>query len=107
MYLDVEATSGDLYRGRGDPLVWEKITNIRGPIGPPGPPTDAADLAYLHTQVEPSTVWLITHGLAFPPAAVEVFDHLGDRHHPDVAWPSSTEVRLGFLTSVRGTARLS
>lgn len=63
--------------------------------------------SYLHEQASPSTVWLITHGLGFAPAGVEVFDHLGARHHPVLTYPSPGVVRLDFLTPVRGTARLS
>ncbi len=70
-------------------------------------PGVAAALAYTHTQTAPSTVWLISHGLLFQPAAVVVIDHVGDRHHPRVTWPDAATVRLDFLTDVRGTARLS
>jgi hypothetical protein len=69
-----------------------------------GPPTV---LSYRHQQDSPSTVWLITHGLPFEPAGVEVFDHLGARHHPTVSYPSAGVVRLDFNTPVRGIARLS
>lgn len=52
-------------------------------------------------------MWLITHGLPFPPAGVEVVDHVGEHHHPVVSWPAADTVRLDFLDSIRGTARLS
>lgn len=64
-------------------------------------------LSYTHTQDSLSTVWLIEHGLAFTPAGVEVFDHLGDRHYPVLSYPETGLVRLDFLTPIRGTARLS
>jgi hypothetical protein len=69
--------------------------------GPSGP------LSYQYTQIEPSTVWLITHGLSFVPSGIEVVDHMGVRQYPDITHPSNTAVQLGFDTDVRGTARLS
>lgn len=86
------------------------VLPVAGPPGPPGVPGlpgDAVNLAHLHTQDAPSTVWLIVHTLPFPPAAVDVIDHTGVRHHPDITWPDAATVRLTFLTDVRGTARLS
>lgn len=70
-------------------------------------PWRAAAQAHLHEQTNPSTVWLISHPLPFPPAAVEVHDHLGRRHHPTLTHPSAGSVQLGFGFDVRGTARLS
>lgn len=64
-------------------------------------------LSYRHEQIDPATVWLITHGLAFDPAGVEVFDHVGARHYPTVSYPAAGQVRLDFLTPIRGIARLS
>lgn len=74
---------------------------VEGGGGPGGP------LSYVHTQDSPSTVWLITHGLAFNPSGVEVRDHTGEPHYPVVSWPDGLSVRLDFVTSIRGTARLS
>lgn len=64
-------------------------------------------LSYRHQQDSPSTVWLITHGLPFEPAGVEVFDHLAARHFPTVSYPTAGTVRLDFVTPIRGIARLS
>lgn len=70
-------------------------------------PWRAAPLAHLHEQTNPSTVWLVAHELPFPPAAVEVHDHLGLRHYPTVTHPTASTVQLAFGFDVRGTARLS
>lgn len=70
-----------------------------GPGGGPG--------SHLYTQTEPSTVWAISHPLEFVPAGIEVFDHVGVRHYPDITWPNASTVQLAFDTVVRGTARLS
>lgn len=70
-----------------------------GPGGGPG--------SHLHSQTEPSTVWLINHPLEFVPSGIEVFDHIDVRHYPDITWPNASTVRLAFDTDVRGTARLS
>lgn len=68
---------------------------------------DPPPLAYLHTQTAPATVWLISHPLSFVPAGVEVFDHTGARHYPVLSYPDPSTVRCDFMTTVRGTARLS
>lgn len=69
--------------------------------GPTGP------LSFAYVQVTPSTVWLINHGLPFTPSGIEVRDHVGEPHYPVVSWPDGVTVRLDFITSIRGTARLS
>lgn len=101
--VDVEGT-GDAVDGQVLAYAadgqWRPATPIEG--GGVLPP-----LSYLHTQIEPATVWLIEHGLTFTPAGIEVFDHTDERHHPAVTWPSAQLVRLDFSTSIRGTARLS
>lgn len=64
-------------------------------------------LSYLFEQVEPSTVWIAAHPLPFIPAAMQVEDHVGDRHFPRVSIPTSNTIQLDFDTPVRGTVRLS
>lgn len=105
-----ELAPGSIVRVEPPTIPGVAVLPVAGPPGPPGEPGlpgDAVNLAHLHTQDAPSTVWLITHGLPFAPAAVDVLDHLGARHHPQVTWPDAATVRLDFLTDVRGTARFS
>lgn len=78
-----------------------------GPKGDPGTPGDVVALAWLHTQDTPSTVWIIDHPLPFVPAAIDVTEHTGTRHFPQVSYPSPSTVQLTFSRDVRGTARLS
>jgi hypothetical protein len=90
--------------------------------GPRGAPGNAAEIdlliarlqdlednvySYIWEQDTPATVWLISHPLGFQPAAVEVFEHTGTRHYPQVTYPDASTVRLDFNRDVRGTARLS
>lgn len=92
----------------GAPTVVVPVVGPQGPPGPPGTPgDDPAGLFYEHTQDTPSTVWLITHGLPFTPAGVEVVDHTGAPHHPVLSWPAADTIRLDFDAPVRGVARLS
>lgn len=72
--------------------------------GEPGEPS--GPLSYRHEQNAPSTIWLISHGLAFTPSGIEVFDHLGSRHHPAITFLDGG-VRLQFDADVRGVAYLS
>jgi hypothetical protein len=86
------------------------VVPLRGPAGAQGPPGiagDAVNLSHLHTQADPSSVWLIVHGLTFVPSGVVVTDHAGARHHPRVSYPDDVSVRLEFDAGVYGTARLS
>lgn len=64
-------------------------------------------LSHTHQQTSPSTIWVIAHGLPFQPAAVEVVDHVGRHHYPQVVYLSDLLVQLRFGRDVRGTARLS
>jgi len=68
---------------------------------------EATPAAYTHTQVTPSTVWIIAHPLPFEPAGIEVVDHVGTQHYPLVTYPDASTVRLAFRRNVYGTARLS
>jgi hypothetical protein len=63
--------------------------------------------AYTHTQVTPATVWIISHPLPFEPAGIEVVDHAGTQHYPQVTYPDASTVRLAFRRTIYGTARLS
>ena len=80
---------------------WTPMPPTGGGGGPGGP------LFFVHAQVNPSTVWLINHGLPFMPAGIEVRDHVGEPHYPVASWPDGSTVRLDFNDSIRGTARLS
>lgn len=68
---------------------------------------DSGPGSYLHEQISPSTVWIISHGLSFNPSGIEVRDHMGEPHYPLVSWPNGISVRLDFDYDVRGSARLS
>jgi hypothetical protein len=80
---------------------WKPMASTGGGGGDPGPQS------YIHEQITPATVWIISHGLSFNPSGVEVRDHVGQPHYPIVSWPNGISVRLDFDYDVRGTARLS
>lgn len=80
---------------------WKPMASTGGGGGESGPGS------YLHEQVTPATVWIISHGLSFNPSGVEVRDHVGEPHYPLVSWPNGISVRLDFDYDVRGIARLS
>lgn len=96
------ATNGQVLTKTADGQ-WRPMTPTGG--GPGGDPS--GPLSYLHTQDEPATVWLIFHGLSFQPSGIEVLDHIGERHYPELSYVDAVTVRLDFLSSVRGVARLS
>lgn len=84
---------------------------LGGPVGPPGiqgpPGSNGAAVAYLHTQVEESTSWVINHDLGFFPnvtvaeAGTNIVIEPGEIHH------SVNQLELQFNTPRAGTARLS
>lgn len=80
---------------------WRPLNPAGGGGGEIGPQS------YLHTQIEPSTVWVAVHNLGFNPSGIAVLDHVGAPHYPIMSWPNSTSVRMDFEYDVRGTARLS
>lgn len=67
----------------------------------------AGPVAYVHTQVLPSTVWDIAHNLGFRPAGIHVVDADGDTYYPDVTYLDVNNVRLNLPESTLGTAYLS
>jgi hypothetical protein len=88
------------------PAVEVLVPGERGPRGHPG---EGAPGAYEHTQEVPSTVWNVQHDLGFDPAAVRVVAVSGDEWWPtSVTYVTPGQVlRLAFITSIAGTARVS
>lgn len=77
-----------------------------GPTGPPGSGSGGA-AAYVHTQVLPSTVWDIAHGMGFRPAGIHVVDAENNIYYPEVTYLDNNTVRLSLPESILGTAYLS
>ena len=85
------------------------VIQIGTPL-PETPPTPTpTQLAYLHTQVIPATVWTITHNLGFDPAGIVVIDNEGFMRDGFAVQylDLGVTLRLSFDISLAGTARLS
>lgn len=77
-----------------------------GPPGPPGTPGSGGDLAYTHTQLAPSTTWLVTHNLGKYPA-VTVVDSGGTLVVGDVQHTSPNQLTITFTAAFGGVAHLN
>jgi len=74
-----------------------------GPMGPAGPPATS----YIHSQLTPSSSWIIPHNLSKYPS-VTILDSAGTQiAFPDLSYPNANTVLLGFDFSFSGTAYLN
>jgi len=91
-----------------DPVANSATVILAGPPGPPGPPgSNGAAISYVHTQVSPSSSWVINHNLGFLPnvtveEAATGYGIMGAEIHHSI-----NQVELQFNTPRAGTARLS
>lgn len=78
---------------------------IKGDKGDPGQNADAL-LAYVYDQISSSTLWDITHPLAFVPN-VTVVDSAGTQVQGNVTYLSAQHLSIQFSAAFAGTAYLS
>ena len=91
-----------------------------GPPGPPGPPGDTGPIgpegptgppgpmatSYIHTQLPPSAVWSVVHGLnRFP--SVTVVDTGNSVVIPSVTYDSNNALTITFGSATSGKAYLN
>ncbi len=81
-------------------------TGPQGPTGPTGPAGTGGDSTYLHTQLTPSSVWTVDHGLGKEPA-VTVIDSADSEVFGEVSYPTLNRVVLTFSSAFGGRARLN
>jgi hypothetical protein len=95
-----ELANGAVTDAKVTDVAWGKIT------GAPAIPAPQV-LAYRHVQATATTVWNITHNLAFRPN-VSAVDSTGREMWPGaVDYPSAITVTLTFSAAVGGEAYLS
>lgn len=71
-----------------------------GPQGPPGPAGENG--GYTHTQVTPSLVWTVQHGLGYRPGGIDTGDVEGVVTHV-----SDAVLLITFLEPTAGLAHVS
>jgi hypothetical protein len=64
------------------------------------------DLAYVHTQTSPATLWTVVHNLGKNPS-VEVVDSGGSEIIPDVHYDNINQVSISFGSATSGKAYLN
>ena len=87
-------------------IVDSDITLELSNSGPQGPAGDLRNLAYAFTQVNPSAIWNISHGLSFIPS-ITVVDSAGSVVEGDYSYPDENTVIATFLGAFAGKAYLS
>ncbi len=74
----------------------------RGPMGPPGPGAET----YIHTQMVPQSIWIISHNLDRYPS-VTIVDSAGTVVIGDMEYVTSNEIRVSFTSEFSGKAYLN
>lgn len=80
------------------PDITVHLVPVAGPPGLPGPAGDAATaLGHVHTQIAPSALIQVNHGLVFRPAAAVCVDNSGRIIEFDtLTWPSVGVMQIDF-----------
>jgi hypothetical protein len=86
-------------------------TGPQGPQGEPGadgvtPEELLAIVAYVHNQIAPASVWIVTHSLGFFPN-VSAFDSADTMVEGEVIHNDSTSLTINFSAAFSGKAYLS
>jgi hypothetical protein len=87
------------------------VPGQRGPQGPPGadgvqPDEFPALVSYRHVQNSPSTIWTISHNLAFYPN-LTCFDSGGSMVEGEITSAGPNTLIVQFSSEISGTAHLS